>query len=93
MKVKLNQTLAGPEGVRLAESVIDMDEATAKALIESHQAIEMPRDTKVTEIPNEPMELEGGPQDEIEEEAKWTDEKKTDIYISRRRKNAPVQQS
>jgi ribosomal protein L12E/L44/L45/RPP1/RPP2 len=41
MKIKLNQTSAGPEGVIPAGAIVNVDEATAKYLIDSRQGVEV----------------------------------------------------
>jgi hypothetical protein len=90
VKIRLNQTMAGPEGIHLQESVIEVSPEMGKALIESRQAREEDKHTPLTPVVDEPMELEGGPQQEIEDIPIRSNSTEFDgIYVSRRpRKNA-----
>ncbi len=80
MKIKLNQTSAGPQGILLAGSIIDVDEPTAKYLIESRQGVEVPesfRDEAVSQTDAATIETATAP--EVE----------TSVPHNRRRKVQP----
>lgn len=49
MKIKLNQSGAGPQGQIPAGSIIDVDEPTGKYLIDSRQGVEVPESFRVAE--------------------------------------------
>lgn len=58
MKIKLNQMMAGPNGVVDAGGIIDVDEATAKHLIQTNQGEAVQLKKKNVEVAEEKVETQ-----------------------------------